>query len=525
MIEGGGFEPPIVVGLDLGTQSTRCLAFDGRGRHLVTASRPTPMRRLADGGEYDPQLLWTTAESCLGEAIAALPHGAPVAGIAVASIGETCVLVDADGRATAPALLWYDRRTEAAAAAIEARIGRERLFALTGHRVDPTFGLCKLMWMRDNWPEAFRRARRVLNVADWIAFQLCGSAATDFTLASRTLVLDIRARRWSQEILDALGFSPELFAPLAAGGRPLGPVRPALAAALGLARPPIVGVGGHDHLCGMFAAGAARTGVLLDSMGTAEAFVQGLAQPLSDPAILDRGYFQGRIEADRQLAYIGAGINASGGAIEWFRDLFAAGISHAELIAEAEEVPAGAGGVSFLPHLASAPPPDPDVAARGAFVGLTTGTPRGMLFRAILEGLAFEARRIIDGMAHIAGVPPPEDIRLIGGSSRNRLFVEIKASVLGRALTILDQPEATALGAALLGGLAAGVWPDLDGALAALDQPHHEVLPNPQWAETYERAYREVHLQLAPALRNINRSIAGHEPPRGPLADKAQTDQ
>lgn len=502
-------DPPVLLGVDLGTQSTRVLAFDVRGRLLVTARRPTPSR-IGDGtAEYDPDLLWATVEACLGEAVAELPSGVPVAGLAVASVGEACVLVDAAGRATAPALVWYDRRTQEWARRIEARLGPDRIFAITGQRSEPTLGLSKLLWMRENWPDAFGRAVRVLNVADWIAFRLSGVPATDFTLASRTLALDLHGRCWSSAILDAFGLAPDMFAPLRPSGFGLGPVRPSLAAALGLHGAPVVATGGHDHLCGMFAAGAARPGAVLDSMGTAEAILYAIAAPSNDPALLDLGYSQGRVEADRQLVYVGTGLNSCGGAIEWFRRLFASGVPYRDLIAEAAATPPGSRGVHFLPHLAYAPPPRPDAAARGAFVGLTVESDRGDLFRAILEGLAHEGRLMLDGMGGLAEMPSPEEIRVIGGNSRNDLFMEIKASVLGRPLTVVEQPEATALGAAILGGLGAGVWPDLATALTGIDQPTHVVAPTPDWTALYDRRHAQVHTGLHPALRETNRGLAG----------------
>ena len=503
-------EPPVLLGVDLGTQTTRVVAFDRRGRRLVAASRPTISHRRGDeGADYHPDELFAAVEDCLAETVAGLPRGVPIAGLAIASVGESCVLVDAQGRATAPALVWFDRRTEDAGRIIEAKIGRERLFALTGHRVDPTFGLCKLWWMREHWPEAFAKARRVLNVADWIAFRLSGVAATDLTLASRTLALDAHQRRWSEEILDELGFAPTLFARLTPSGAALGPMTRSISNKLGFAKPPIVAVGGHDHLCGLYAAAAAEAGVLLDSMGTAEAILLATPAPLKDPAILAQGFFQGAVATHRELSYIGGGLNASGGAIEWFRTLIG-GAAHEALIAEAETVRPGSDGVVFLPHLAYAPPPEPDTNARGAFVGLTSSAGRASLYRAVLEGLALQVKRMVEALAALPGVGSPRQIRVIGGNSRNALFLSIKANAFGAPLIVMDEPEATALGAALLGGVGAGVWPDLDAAYKGLDRQERVVEPDPRatqfYAEFYERTFRGLQAELRSIHENARRS-------------------
>jgi xylulokinase len=510
MAERRAIDGPVLLGVDVGTQSIRVLAFSVDGRLLASASRPTPSRPWGEGVDYDPDALFATVETCLREIIAALPPGAQVVSLAVASVGETTVLVDADGRAVAPAIAWFDGRTAQAARAIEARIGPAKLFEATGHRLDPTLGLCKLWWMREHWPEAFGRGTRVLNVADWIAFRLSGVAATDFTLASRMLALDLEARRWSMDILDALGFDPRLFAPLRANGAALGPVRSDLSAALGFAKSPIVGVGGHDHLCGLFAAGAARPGVLLDSMGTAEAILRTTDAPLIDSQVNDQGFIQGAIKTNRDLFYLGGAIYSSGGAVEWLRTLFG-GVPHDALIAEARAVPPGAGGAMFLPHLAFAGAPEPDDHARGALVGLNAHAKRGSLYRAALEGLSLQMRRMSDALAELPGVGKPHEIRVIGGGARNALFLSIKASVLDEPILVMDEAESTALGAAMLGGVAAGLWRDLDEAVAELERRFHVVEPQKDWVDLYEERYQKVFRTLQGQLKGPNNQIADLE--------------
>ncbi len=212
---------PVLVGIDVGTSSVRAIAFDRRGRRIAAATRPTPLRLTETGGEYDPEAIYACVEDNLA-GIARTLSGRRVAGIAVASVGESCVLIDESGRALAPSIVWHDRRTAAEAPAIENALGRERVFVLSGHAVEPIFTLAKLIWMRAHWPEAMAKARRVLMMADWIAYRLSGVAATDPTLASRTLYFDVRQRQWSEELLALAGVTPDFPAPIAASGTPLG---------------------------------------------------------------------------------------------------------------------------------------------------------------------------------------------------------------------------------------------------------------------------------------------------------------
>ena len=240
------------------------------------------------------------------------------------------------------------------------------------------------------------------------------------------------------------------------------------AAATGLPRHCVVAVGGHDHPVGALAADAVRPGVLLCSTGTTEAQLIGLARPAHDPALGRAGYSQGVIVVDQPVWFVVGGLSTAGAAIDWFRRTLAGGADYATLIDEAAATPPGSLGAGFLPQLRLGTPPHPDVYARGAFFGLSTDTTRGCLFRALLEGMAADTQRCAMAMATLAEVPPPDAIRVIGGLTRNPLYMRIKASLAGRPLTVVELPDAVAMGAALLAGVGAGVYRDLGEAQARM---------------------------------------------------------
>jgi xylulokinase len=197
----------------------------------------------------------------------------------------------------------------------------------------------------------------------------------------------------------------------------------------------------------------------------------------------------------------------AGAAIEWFRGI-AGNAPQEKLIAEAAAVPAGSGGVVFLPHLANGPPPHPDIHARGAFLGLTQTATPAALYRAVLEGVALQSRLMLDGMTGLPGVGEAGRIRLIGGTSRNPLFLKIKASVFARPLLVVDEPEATALGAALFAGVAAGIYPSFDAAWRAVERKEHPIMPEPEWVERYDRLRSTMFESLPEKLRSTNQAIA-----------------
>jgi xylulokinase len=496
-----------LIGLDCGTQSIRALLIDAGGRTLALAARPTPtIARASDQAEHAPEALWETVLALLAE-IATAREGIEIAGIACASMGEACVLLDAAARPLGTAVPGFAGGSEPDAATLAATIGAERLFAITGMPVDPTLTLCKLLWHRRSDPAQFARVRRVLNLADYIAFRLSGAAATDRSLASRTLLLDIGAGDWSAELAARVGIDPALLPPVRPSGTCLGPVRAEVLAATGIGGRPVVGVGGHDHVIGGFAAGAARPGILLDSIGTAEALLQTVDRPVLTAASSARGFWQGAVALDRAFAYVGAGINRAGGAIEWLAGLLGSPPREA-LIAAAGAVPAGSSGVLFLPHLAYATAPVVDTASRGAFLGLTAATDAGTLFRAVLEGLAMEARLAVDALAALPGAGTAEDIRVIGGGARNALLLAIKAACYARPLTVIEAPEATALGAALLGGIAAGLFADMAAAHTAIRLPMHAVEPEPAAVDAYARLFADIYRRTYPTLAPLSHALA-----------------
>ena len=496
----------MLAGIDAGTTRVRAIIFDVRGRQVAEGSVPTPTVTPRPGWtEYDPEAIWQAAATALRQAIAAAPPRHPVVGVSVASVGESAVPVDRAGHPLHNAIAWFDNRTTAIAAELEQRLGRGRIFKTTGLYADPIFGLCKLCWMRAQDPGLLPRTHRLLSMADWIAYRLSGVAATDPSLASRTLAYDIHRRAWAVDLLADLDISPDIYPPVRPSGTPLGPVTAAAAAATGLSSDAVVAVGGHDHVCGAFALGVSAPDIMLDSMGTAEAFYLPAAAPLDAPVLAERGYAQGAVEVDHPAYYLLGGIHSSGASIDWFRRSIAPGLSHQALIAESEGVAPTAGGLIFVPHLHHSASPHPDAHARGAFVGLRPGMDRASLYRAVLEGLAMEARLVLEGMADIVGAP--REIRVTGGNARNALLLKIKASVYRRPLSVMPVTEATTLGAALLAGLGAGVYPDLAAALDRLDTTPRIVEPDPVWADRYEAFYEAVYRQAYAALQPLNQAI------------------
>jgi xylulokinase len=499
---------PILIGADVGTTNIKVLALDRSGKAVARASSPTPTRYPKPGrAHHEAEELWGSFAKTLREVTARLDDPRRVASVAVASFAEAAVPLDAEGRPTYDVVAWFDGRSRPQAERLGRDLGGDRLFALTGLSLQPIFGLCKLLWLKENEPDAFARTATWLNVADYMAFRLSGVPATDYSLASRTLALDLHRLEWAGGLLGEVGVPPDLFAPLRQGGSPLGPVTPQAADATGLPESTRVAVGGHDHVCGALAVGVTETGTMLNSLGTAEAIFLPLERPLTDPEVGRQGYAQGAHVAGQY--YVFGGQYTSGASVEWFRNTLGGGADYDALIDEAEGVPPGSMGAFFLPHLRLANPPYDDPRSRGAFVGLSTDVGRGTLFRAVLEGLAFDSRNSLEPLLGHAGLDDLRAIYAIGGGTQNQLLMRIKASVFDRIITVVGVEEATSLGAAILGGIGAGVFADVTSALGELRYAETLVEPVVEEVPLYDAAFRRVYRRIYPALREVHHEIHG----------------
>lgn len=501
---------PLLMGIDLGTTCIKVMVFQQNGVVMAQASASTPIHHPEPGrAHYLPEELWMHTVELIRNVLSQLERPQELVSVAVASVGEAGVALDAKHQPLGESIAWFDTRSAPQSKWLEEQVGRERLYAITGLHAESIYSLCKLLWIREHQPQVFEQMRCWLNLSDYIAFCLSGEEASERTQASRTLCLDLNNGQRSEEVLDAAGIAKELWAPLRPNGAALGQISKAAQEATGLPAHTVVGVGGHDHVIGAIAAGVAQPGQTLDSMGTAEA-VFSLLPPTTPAAELRQlGYSLGMYEIGGVRGrYSLTGLYTSGASIDWFLGIINAQGSYKELTAEAERAPRGSRGACFMPHLRLAGAPDPDSRSGGAFIGLSTYHNRGMLFRALLEGLCYEHRRVLEPLLRYGGAPDPQYVQLIGGGAQNNLWLRIKASVLGRPLHVLHMSQFVCLGAAMLGGLAKGVYPNLDAALSVLPRQYDVVEPQAAAMEFYDSLYRDVYAKLYQCLRPLHHRLA-----------------
>jgi len=496
----------LILGIDLGTTSTKAVAYDTRGRMVATASQPTTTHYPRPLWAYfEPEELWGAVAAAVRSVVSQISDPARIKSVAVASFAEAGVPVDANGRPTYDVIAWFDRRTIPQADWLLETVGEQRLFERSGLALQPIFTLCKLLWLKENEPDAWRRTRGWLMADSYIAWRLGGAPASDYSQAARTLAFDLQRLTWDTDLVERVGIDPAILSPVMPAGTAIGVVGKDGASATGLREGTVIGLGGHDHVCGAFAAGVTQHGAVLDSMGTAEALFVALDAPIWDQDFGRAGYTQGaHVVAGKYYGF--GGLYTSGASIDWIRSITGREDRMA-LSGEAGSVPAGSNGVTFLPHLRLGGPPNIDGRSRGAFLGLTTDIDQGALVRAVYEGLAYEARFSVEPLVAFAGSKVLPDFTVIGGSARNDLLLQIKASVTNRPHHVMAIHEATALGSALLGGLAAGIYRDAAEVQSTIELESTTIEPDPAAAEFYEEFYQTVYKQLYATLKPLNHAI------------------
>jgi xylulokinase len=477
-----------LVGLDVGTTGVKAIAVSPEGTVLASATRPYPLSTPQPGwAEQDPEDWWSAA----GDALAEVAAGREVLGIGLSGQMHGLVVLDSADRVIRPAILWNDQRTAAECDEIEERVGRERLLALTGNRALTGFTAPKLLWLRRHEPESYGRIARVMLPKDYVRLRLTGEWVIDAADASGTLLFDVARRRWSEEVVDALELPREWFPPVLESPDRAGTTTASDTVSRGIS----VAAGAGDQPAAALGVGIDGPGPVSVVLGTSGVVLAALPGYAHDPT--------GGVHAFCHAvpgAWQAMGVMLSAaGSLEWLRDRLAAETSFAALDAEAAAWLPGVEGLLFAPYLAGERTPHADPDARGAFVGLQLRHDRGALVRAVLEGVAFGLRDVLDAVRAL-GVAPVAG-RVSGGGARSALWLRIVASALDLPLERTESEAGSAFGAALLGGVAAGVFADPHEAVARCVRVRDTIEPDPSW--------RDAYAELLPRYRRLYPATKG----------------
>ena len=440
----------IYLAIDLGTTGCRSILFDQDLRQLAVAYEEygliTPKEKWT---EQDAESWWTMTKRTARDAIVkAGIDSREIRGISISSQGITVVPVDENFNALCNALSWLDVRAENQTQSILRDFGKEAMFLHTGKPVDPCYTLPKMIWLKEEMPEIYEKAWKFLMPMDFLIAKFTGNCVTDHSMASGTLFYDIQNLCWSKKILEHYGIPEEKLPELRWSGESAGKVLPSVAAELGLSEDCVVAVGAQDQKC-------AALGVGLDD--------ETMTISLGTAAAIEKRWNEAKTEQNNGVGWCGyvvpgtwvteGVINTAGTCLRWARDLLFQGEGYDVINAEARDARDRGSSVLFYPYLNGPSSPDFYPESQGVFYGVNLASKRGDFALAVMEGIAFQIRVLLEAMEAYGNVTT---LSLFGGGANSPLWCQIISDATGMRIQVPETTEAAGAGAAMLAAMAAG---------------------------------------------------------------------
>lgn len=501
----------LLIGIDVGTTSTKAVLFEQDGTLLAEAAQEYPTAYPHNGwAEQNPEDWWRATCVTLQRIFADAQFDASgVAAIGISCQAPSMAAVDRQGRPLAPALIWMDRRTEAQCEWLREQVGEALISGINGGRVDPYYMAPKILWYKEQMADRYRETHQMMQANGYVVQKLCGAFTMDRSHGPITLLFDSQRGEWSETLLDHTGADPEKLPPLFDCAAVVGEVTTAAAAATGLAAGTPVIAGMTDGTAAGIEAGLVHSGDAVEMTGQSTVLLICNDEPYLGRDLISLGH-----AIPGKHLVVGA-LVASGGALRWFRDQLAkreldrAAAEQADpfdlLSEEARQSPPGANRLVFLPYMYGERSPIWDSDARGVFFGLSLASQRRDLIRAIMEGAAYGLRHNIEVAA--AGGFAVNTLACVGGGARSALWNQIKADVLQRPIRLPKAATGAPFGDAIVAAAAVGLYPSIEEAVATMVQAGTEFQPDPALATRYDALY-QIYLGLYPALKESFKALA-----------------
>ncbi|MCC7175033.1 MAG: xylulokinase [Bryobacterales bacterium] len=487
------------MGVDVGTGGTRALLVDEKGgiKGGVTAPHEEMRMERPLWAEQRPEDWWQAAQKAIrGVLTDSKVSGKKVKGVGLSGQMHGLVLLDEAGKVVRPALIWCDQRSQPQVDRINQLIGKDNILSYTANPVLTGFTLPKLLWVRDNDPQSYNRARMVLLPKDYVRFELTGAYASDVSDASGTALFDVVLRRWSHQMLDRLKLDRALLPRVHESSEVTGQVTSRAAELTGLAEGTPVAAGGGDQASSAVGNGIVEPGAVSCTLGTSGVVFAHMDRPNYDPA----GRVHTFCHAVKDAWHVMGVTQGAGLSLQWFRNQLAPGTSYDALTAEAAAAQPGARGLFWLPYLMGERTPHLDSAARGGWIGLTAKHTRADLIRSLLEGVCYSQKDCLDIIDQMGA--PANSVRLSGGGAKSAFWRQLFADVFGKRVVTLASQEGSAYGAALLAMVATGVYASVPEVCRAVIREVDSVTPRPHESQLYRRGH-EVYRSLYPSLKPL----------------------
>lgn len=479
----------LLAGLDIGSTGCKISVFQPDGKYLGGIGREYPVQRSHSAHEVDADAIWTAVQEVIAEAAGKYPG---IGGIGITSFGESFAMLDEHDNSLMPVMLYTDPRGMEESEYLKNVLTDEKLVEITGLTSHHMYSIPKLMWVKTHCPEIYAKTKKILLMQDFIVYRLTGVAQIDYSLVTRTMAFDIRKLQWSDEVMDAAGIDSALFSKPVPTGTSAGPVRPELREKLGLSPETIIVSVSHDQVAAAIGSGVFDESATVDGAGTVQCTTP-VFRSYDAAKMAENTY--GIVPFIKEGSYVTYAYSYTGGAlVKWFVDNMAGhalqeakelGVNiYDYLEGEPSDEPTG---LLVLPHFAGAGTPYMDGGSKGAIVGLTLAHTQQEIYRAIMEGVCYEMRLNQKRLAESGVTVAP--LHATGGGAKSKVWMQMKADVLNVPVTAMETSEAGAAGSAMLVGIAAGIFANLEEAAAAMVRPKHTYYPRAEVHEKYEAVF------------------------------------
>lgn len=494
------------IGIDIGTTTVKCILFK-EGPEVVAEAGKEYETLLPEPSwvQQNPDSWWSAAVQCIRMVLAkSWVNPEDIKVISVSSQAPAVLPVDRNGNPLHDALIWMDRRSKEEYEIIKDKVGVERIFDITGNRLDTYFSLTELMWFLRNKPEVMDKCYKVLQVNGYINYKLTGVFSIDDSHVSLTQIYDIHNECWSEELLKAIGADASLMPDTYDCCEPIGTVSKEAAEATGLSEKTVVLAGAVDATAAGLEAGVYEDGKVAEMTGTSSVVLIGFDKLVTAKEL---SYLRG-CEKNSTILY--GAMNTAGGSLKWFRDALYGGEtpkkdSYNRINREIEKMAKKPSKLIFLPYMAGerAPIWDPD--ARGTFIGINLNTNRAEMMRSIMEGTSFALQDNLDQAVKI-GIPI-HDIICCGGCSKSDIWLKIKASVIDKEIKIPEVNLGAQGGLSYMNAAFMGEYKTPEEASAKSLKIKRTVEPVREWVEPYRELY-QIYLESYQALKEQFKALA-----------------
>lgn len=500
----------LFLGLDIGT--TMCKAFiyseDGReissGRGAYTLYHETP-----EVSELDPREVWETIANAVKQSInKGKVDPSDIGAISFSTLGHAIMAVDGEGRWLSKCIQFYDMRGQAETAEIEAKLGREHVAQILGAPYFVMSPISKMLWLRKNRPEIYRKTAKFISWHEYVVWKLCSRFVTDYSLASCVGLYDLNKKQWSSELLETTGVEEDLMPEVVCSGDLIGEAEAEGAEELGLQKSTPVVAGAHDVDASALGCGIVNPGNVMDLTGTVEVVTAAIDREKRGDTLLCQG-----INRTEDIPVVTEGIATSGVVFRWLRDNFGyeelqkaqeEGTDAYDLLTErASRAKPGSDKLFFLPDFSGSMN---NRNSRGVLFGLTLGHGKDEVIRAVLEGLSFEFKGMLENIKGKGA--QVEEIRAIGGGAKSNLWLQMKADIADSSVVRPECTEAGSLGAAMLGGIGVETYKDAHDAVERMIRISKRFQPDREKAKLYNKYYSKVYCRMRAKFSDLFEEMA-----------------